>query len=286
MQSLQNIHKNFRLQKGLKLPYKTHEGRDLPYWARFFIDPSHRCGTVESAESTLKEEDLIDSIWNRFVGKCCFYNTFLCHDGIAHYLYNRRKRLLQETLIAFNDEDFTKKLPKKPYDSYCIALARFLERAKKRLQEGKTIRLYFDGYEITMSKYRFVVQKEGQTVVENFIADVVYNDMDEVVINPHTTLSIHIYAPRSLYDFFLFYLGIRDKKLAESEIEVPKKGGFFVDMGHSLIYMVILFGLIILFWSLDARLSSDISPGRMAFEGFVALVAAEVIYGILKNRAM
>ena len=287
MKSHKTVKKNFYSIESFKLSYPQHDGMPNPFWIGFFVKPPLPCAKILSAESTLKSEDLIDSAWNRYVSKKrFFYNTFLCEEGVAHYVYDKSAQTLTELIIAFNDDEFTKILPKKPYRFYSISLERFLEKAKRRLENDGRVILFFDEYKIVISKKYFSVEENGKTIVENFIDEVVYNDLNEVVVNPYTELSVHLYAPKTLYDFFQFYLGIRDKKLTRKEVKVSKRGGFLIDMGHRLVYIVVLFGLLVLMWIVDARLSDDISPVRMAVEGFAALAVAEVVYGILKSKAM
>ena len=287
MKHLQHLQKDFQIHKGFKLPYKGHEGGENPYWSLYFVNPSTLCDTIESAETTLKQEDLIDSFWNNHIAKKRrFYNTFLCKDGVAYYEYSKRSKTLAGLVLSFDDNEFTKKLPKTPFGFYRVALEKFLDRAKRRLENGEQIELYFDGYAIEMSKNHFSVDKEGKRIIENFIDEVVYNDLNEVVVNPYAEFSVHLHAPKTLYDFFQFYLGIRDKKLAQKEIKVPKRGGFAMEMGHGLLYIIVLFGLLVSMWVVDARLSDEISPVRMAVEGFAALAIAEVVHGILKSKAM
>ncbi len=289
-QSRTEIKKDVRLTQGLKLPYPRHDGSPNPYWARFFLDPASRCGTVLSAETTLKHEDLIDSIYNRFIAKNrLFYNTFVCKEGVAHYLYDRKRRILYETVIRFDDEAFTRKLPKKPYAFYRIALKNFLDRAKESLKRGKTVTLFLGDYMITMNKNHFLIEKEGQTVVKNVLNEIVYNDMNELVINPYTDKSVHIGAPKSVYDFFLFYLSIwRPRKNAEKSIVKPvgQAKRFLADFSRSVLWLVLLFGVMIALWIADASLNDEISDVRMAIEGFVALVVAEIVYGILQSKGM
>ncbi len=290
MQSVQNIHTNIRPEERFRKPYKNHRGGDNPHWAVFFADPVPQCKRVLSAESTLKREDLIDSVWNRYIaGNHLFYNTFLCEEGVAHYTYDRRAHTLRERIIAFDDEDFTKKLPKEPYAFYRLALESFLQKAKTRLERGGTVKLFFHGYEMTISKTRFVVEKDGETVIDNHVETVEYNDLGELVVNPHTDKSLHLDVPETVYDFFRYYLQIRHPKLKKELPDTMKKSEgrrFIEEIGFGVVWLVTLFGLMLSFWYLDGYLTNEISPVRMAVEGFVALITAEILYGIFKSKAM
>jgi len=166
---------DFTPKKTLKSKYKNFEGKDGAYWEVFFVEPSKECEDVLFAGTTMHKEHLVDSLWNKHFGKTVFYNTFICKNSVVHFVYDKKSNTLKEQILCFEDKDFLQKLPKEPRDFYKKSLEQFLELSKEKIISGKSVTLYFDNYKIELSKYKFLVWKNGELFIKNFIKEVEYN---------------------------------------------------------------------------------------------------------------
>ena len=99
----------------------------------FFIMPIN-CGKILYSKSNVKDYHHINSIFNKFF-KPELYNYFICTKGVAFFI--KENNMIKKTTIFYNDKEFLKKLPKKPYEFYLKALEKFLKEAKKNYKKEK-----------------------------------------------------------------------------------------------------------------------------------------------------
>ena len=183
-----------------------------------------------------------------------------------------------------------------PLNSTCCKsreeLEAFLPKALDLLKKGKTVTFSWKGHTFTLNKNNFSISKDGEVILENYLEKIVFNfDFYEIVFNPYTNRSVHVDAPKILYDFFekYFYLIRNERATTRNKEGVRRTSELFLfasDMGLGILWLVILFGLIALFWYLDAKYSQNISNVSMVIEGLVALIVAEFVYDFLKSKLM
>lgn len=191
---------------------------------------------------------------------------------------------------AYTDREFFDSIAHKPWYEITEELEKYLESAYKRLQKGETVHLFFDEYEIALSKYSFIIKKEGKTLIDNYLEGITYNDFNDIVFNPYTNKSVHIHAPKAVYDFLQKYLLIRNKRATmRNSADVTRTNSLTLFTSHmalSILYLIILFGVMAGLWYADAKCFESISQGRMVLEGILSLVVAEFVYDFIKTRLM
>ena len=171
-------------------------------------------------------------------------------------------------------------------------LEAFLPKALELLKKGKTVTFSWKGHTFTMNKNNFIISKDGEVILENYLEKIVFNfDFYEIVFNPYTNRSVHVDAPKILYDFFedYFYLIRNERATTRNKEGVRRTSEFFLfasDITLGILWLVTFFGFLALFWYLDAKCFQSISNGRMVIEGLVALIVAEFVYDFVRSKLM
>ena len=278
---------DFTIQKTQTLDYKKFDGKENAYWDVFFVKPPTHCGKILFAQTTMQKEHLIDSIWNKYFGKSLFYNIFLCEDAIAIFTYDRKKRTLKEEIICFEDEAFLKRLPKLSREIYETTLGYFLEYCKKELQSNRRVFLYFDNYKIQLAKYEFLVWKDEKLLVKNFIKEVEYSELGDIIINPYTNKRVRFNAPKVVYDFFLFYMQEKQNFKITDDSEVVYTDDalqLFELMGITVVSIAVFLGVWVLMLYVDAKMTDTFSPIKFILETIVAFSIALTVHADLDAR--
>jgi len=245
----------------------------------FFVMPVN-CGKVLYSASNVKFFDQLND--KRMFSKK-LYNYFICTKGVA--LFEKGKNKVKETFVFYDDKDFLKKLPDNPYDFYKKALEKYLKKAKKNLQKGQTVYLYFNGYEFEISKHKFIVYKNNQKIVQNFLSDIKYSALGEVILNPYTDKKIRFYAHKTVYEFFKYYYGIAKFKMYDKNVK--RKNDFlllFYGVLNLLVFLSAVFGIMFLFWYVDVLVFKEFSAIRAVIEGIVAIALGEFISDVFKSK--
>ena len=231
----------------------------------------------------MKDYHYIDSIFNKLF-KPKIYNYFICKKGVA--LFIKEKNIIKETIIFYNDKEFLRKLPKTPYEFYLKALEKFLKEAKKRLQKGETVYLYFDKYKFELSKKNFYIYKNNTLIIHNFLSSIEYINTNEIVINPFTNKKIKFFAPKIVYDFFKFYF-YGFSKFTNYTKNKKYKNAFLIflyDIFFFILFFGFWFGFMALFFYIDSLISKNFNYIRAGIETIVAIIIAEFLIDFLKSK--
>jgi len=250
----------------------------------FFVD-FDECDDIIFADTSINNsiELTDDGLFNKKI----FYNAFICKDRVVWFTYNKDKQTTSKKVIYFDDEDFLKKLPKELGLFYNNAVEIFLEYAKKKLNQNKMVKLYFDNYKIELSKTDFLVYKDEELVVENYLGTNEYSSFNEVILNPYTNKSILFSAPRCVDDFFIYYRRIRDISKTMNRKKIEYKSDlrlFFESKFLLLVWLVSFFLLWALFMYIDAIITKNLTEISGTIEGLISLALSETLYDYLKER--
>ncbi|SFV50031.1 hypothetical protein MNB_SM-7-233 [hydrothermal vent metagenome] len=249
----------------------------------FFVD-FDECDDIIFADTSINNsiELTDDGLFNKKI----FYNAFICRDHVVWFSYNKETQTTSKEIIYFDDEDFLKKLPKELGLFYNNAVEIFLEYAKKKLHQNKTVKLYFDNYKIELSKTKFLIYKDEELVVENFFSWSEQGEFYNVIINPYTNKSIQLQAPKSVNEFLSFYDGIRDtsKTMIEDGISYKDRVSLFFEDKFLFIVRFVSFLLLWgLFLYIDALFDS-LTFVVIALESLFSLALAQILYDYLSDR--
>jgi len=248
----------------------------------FFVEPIN-CGKILYSKSNIDSVYEIDTLWTKLFKKK-IYNYFICTKGVA--LFIKEKEKIKEIIISYDDKEFLKKLPDNPYDFYMQALEKFLKKAKKRLEKNETVYLYFEDYKFELSKSKFLVYKNNEIIIKNFLYTVTYGEFNEVILNPYTNKKIKFYAPKIVYEFFVNYL-YKIAKFKINKKDVTTKNNFLLSLYgllNLIIFWVSVFGLMFLFWYIDILIFKEFEPIRALIEGIVAIALGEFISDMFKSK--
>lgn len=247
----------------------------------FFLMPIN-CGKILYSKSNIEPRHYTNSLWNRFF-KPKLYNFFICTKGVA--LFEKKSNSIKETIIFYNDKDFLKKLPKKPYEFYVKSVEKFVDYAKKELKKGKKIYLYFENYKFEISKNSFLVYKNDKLTVNNFLSEIIYDELEKIVINPYTNKKIKFFAPKKVYEFFQFYKENSHLKNCDKNI---KRTNILLLLFYDILVLIIFLAVSILgtifFWYIDYSISNQIDAFRQVMEGVIAIAMAEFIIAVFKSK--
>ncbi len=245
----------------------------------FFIAPIN-CGKILYSKSNV---ETLHQLYNKGLFPKKLYNYFICTKGVG--LFIKEKEKIKEIIISYDDKEFLKKLPNNPYNFYLKALERYLKKAKKRLEKGDSIFLYFENYKFEISKHKFFVYEKDKLIVENFLSEVKYSKLNEVILNPFTNKKIRFYAPKIVYEFFEYYYKIA--KLKNNHKDVKTKSDFLL-LIYGLLYVgiffVSVFGIMCLFWYIDVLIFKEFDALRATIEGIVAIALGDFISDIFESK--
>ncbi len=210
------------------------------------------------------------------------YNYFICTDKVAVYVKNG---VIKENFILYSDSEFLKKIPKNSYKFYIKVLEEFFKNAKKELQKGKTIYLYFEDYKFKMSKYKFSAYKSDKLIVKNYLSEIKYGELDEIILNPYTNKKIKFYAPKTVYEFFEYYM--ENAKFKNNLVDVKRKNDYLLliyAILNLVVFLVFTFGIMFLLWYVDVLICGKFEPVRALIEGIVAIALGEFISDVFKSK--
>jgi len=245
----------------------------------FFITPIN-CGKILYSKSNV---ETLHQLYNKGLFSKKLYNYFICTKGVG--LFIKEKEKIEEIILLYDDKEFLKKLPDDPYDFYLKALERYLKKAKKRLEKGDTVFLYFKDYKFEISKHKFLVYENDRLIVENFLSEVKYSKLHEVILNPFTNKKIKFYAPKIVYDFFEFYYMIAKFKNNHKDVKI--KNDFLVLIYGFLcvgVFFVSVFGIMFLLWYIDVLIFKEFDALRATVEGIVALALGDFISDVFESK--
>jgi len=245
----------------------------------FFITPIN-CGKILYSKSNV---ETLHQLYNKRLFPKKLYNYFICPKGVG--LFIKEKENIKDIIILYNDKEFLKKLPDEPYDFYLKALERYLKKAKKRLEKGDGIFLYFENYKFEISKHKFFVYENDKLIVENFLSEVKYSKLNEVILNPFTNKKIRFYAPKIVYEFFEYYYKIA--KFRNNHKDVKIKNDFLL-LIYGLLYVgiffVSVFGIMFLLWYIDVLIFKEFDALRATIEGIIAIALGDFISDIFESK--
>ncbi len=245
----------------------------------FFIVPIN-CGKILYSKSNV---EALHQLYNKGLFSKKLYNYFICTKGVG--LFIKEKEKIKEIIILYDDKEFLKKLPNNPYNFYLKVLERYLKKAKKRLEKGDRIFLYFENYKFEISKHKFLVYEKDKLIVENFLSEVKYSKLNEVILNPFTNKKIRFYAPKIVYEFFEYYYKIA--KFRNNHKDVKIKNDFLL-LIYGLLYVgiffVSVFGIMFLLWYIDVLIFKEFDAIRATIEGIIAIALGDFISDIFESK--
>lgn len=223
----------------------------------------------------------------RFFEPRHYYNTFVCTRGVAWYIYDRKKGTIQEYKLLYEDKEFLKKLPKKNKDFYNEALKRYLDYVKNKLENGESVKLFFNKYILELSqnhfyvwkKYRFLKFKEKKPFIKNFLYSIRYNSFNEVDINSNTNKRVTFKAPMFVKHFLWDYA----LKIAKVNLHNTKGVSFSNQppWSNALMILIAYFGIFSLSFGamlyILGLLLDNMNSGIALLGGFIAVIFTEVV---------
>ena len=279
---------NFTLEETFRSSFQKFDGSDNAHWDVFFVHQPAVCSSILFAQTTMQHQHIIDSFWNKYFGKNIFYNIFLCEESVVIYTYDKKLNILKEEILCFEDVEFLKKLPKFSQDIYKKILEVFLEFAKEKVKNSKRVVLYFDAYKIQLAKYEFLVWKDEELFIKNFFKDVEYHELGDIIINAHTNKRIRFDAPKIVYDFFLFYIQVRDKHKTSNEKDIlyAENAVLFAEgIGISVISLSVLFGLLAFILYIEAHMFQELLFIHYFIATAVSIAIAETVAAYLDRQS-